>query len=77
MKLYFKKPNEKRFLGEFGTVKGIWDCIDQFLEERNFKSYYTRVNMIDENSLELDVGSWSEFFIIEGISMQEYVEGME
>ena len=74
MKLYFKNPREKRFLGEFETLKEIDEFIDQFLEERNFKSYYTRVNEIDENSIELDVGSWSEFFIIEGISFLEYVE---
>ncbi len=34
----------------------------EFLEERNYKSYYTRVWDTDEGTM-FDVGSWSEFFL--------------
>ena len=72
LKLYFDRPAETRFLGEFETVKETMCFIQQFLAERNFKSYYTIVNDYGNNSVQLDVGSWSEFFIIEGITFEDF-----
>ena len=43
--------------------------IDKFLDDHNFKSYYTRV--WEENGrLIFDVGSHTEFFILEGMSFE-------
>lgn len=72
LRLYFDKPGETRFIGEFETVKETMCCIQQFLAERNFKSYYTIVNDCGDNSVQLDVGSWTEFFIIEGVSFEDF-----
>ena len=48
--------------------------INKFLDDHNFKSYYTRV--WEENGrLVFDVGSHTEFFILEGMSFEEWSNG--
>ena len=45
--------------------------INKFLDAHNFKSYYTRV--WEENGrLIFDVGSHTEFFLLEGMSFEEW-----
>lgn len=64
MVLTFKNSigNEK-ILGNFKTEEEAMQRIADFLEEHNFKSYYTRVVYRDGCRV-IDVGSWTEFFIL-------------
>ena len=42
----------------------IFDEIDLFLYKEKYHSHYTRIICESENRLKLDVGSYTEFFII-------------
>lgn len=64
--LYFENSQGKRReIGKPKTEKEVFKIIHQFLDEHNFKSYYTRTWLNPDNELEkiYDVGSHSEFFI--------------
>lgn len=68
MKLYFEDRYEKRHLiAEKPTREELIKCMWNFIHEKNpnFKVYYTRSWINDEKLEVLDVGSWSEFFLIE------------
>lgn len=61
--LYFQRSNgEYRLLGENVTEDEARVLRKAFLDEHNFKSYYTRVWEKDGIKW-YDVGSWSEFFL--------------
>lgn len=61
---YFKRSNGERvLLAENVDLKVANVVMKQFLDDHNFKSYYTRV-WERENELWMDCGSWSEFFIL-------------
>ena len=61
--LYFiNSRGEYRLLHENVTKKEMFKLIHLFLEEHNFKSYYTRSWNTDEGTM-LDVGSHTEFFL--------------
>jgi hypothetical protein len=61
--LYFiNSRGEYRLLHENVTKKEMFKLIQIFLEEHNFKSYYTRSWNTDEGT-KLDVGSHTEFFL--------------
>lgn len=65
MTLYFQSSNgNRRELGEYTTKKDIYKKINNFLEEHNYKSYYTHI-WREGDEVWIDVGSWSEFFIVE------------
>lgn len=61
--LYFQRSNgEYRLLMKDVTEEEAYKEMKKFMNERNFKSYYTRsweVNGITT----YDVGSWTEFFL--------------
>ena len=60
---YFKRCNgERLLLGESITEKEAMILMHNFLDEHNYKSYYTRTYRI-ENEIYYDVGSWTEEFI--------------
>lgn len=64
--LYFKNSQGKRRkIGKPKTEKEAFKIIHQFLDDHNYKSYYTRTWLNPDNELEkiYDVGSHSEFFI--------------
>ena len=73
MKLYFQNSRcEERVIAEPTNREEVSKEIKKFLADHNFKSYYTRV--WEENSrLKFDVGSWSEFFYLDGMTFEEYV----
>ncbi len=75
MKLYFQNSRgEERVIAEPINREEVTKEINKFLADHNFKSYYTRV--WEENGrLKLDVGSWSEFFFLEGMTYEEYING--
>lgn len=75
MVLYFGNSIERKRIIAF--PKSIDDAhreMKKFMDERNFKSYYTRVWKEDE-MLKFDVGSHTEFFFLDGINFDEYKNG--
>lgn len=79
MDLYFKRSNGEKILLLPGasSFKEVFDNIDDFLKDHNFKCYYKRV-MPEEgkDSVWIDVGSHSEFFIIRDTNWEEYKKYM-
>ncbi len=67
MKLYFRNSKGKlRIIAEPTSDKECFAAINKFLEDHNFKSYYTR-SWVDEDTGRIiyDVGSHTEFFEIQ------------
>ena len=76
MKLYFKNSQGKeRLIAECETVQDAHKEIDKFLNEHNFKSYYSR-SWGNEDGVTIDVGSHSEFFVLREISFSDYIDGL-
>ena len=75
MKLIFQNSRgEERVIAKPQNKKEAVKEINKFLDDHNFKSYYTRI--WEENGrLIYDVGSWSEFMVIEGMTFEEWVKG--
>ena len=55
---------EKRSIGIATTEALAYRIINEFLDEKKYKSYYTRSWQVDDDTIQVDVGSWSEFFFI-------------
>lgn len=65
MKLYFENSHgERRIIAEPNTENEALKEIHKFCDDRNFKIYYTRNWRNAEGEKVFDVGSWSEFFIL-------------
>lgn len=64
MKVYFENSNGKRrIIGEnVSTYQEIMKIIQDFLNEHNYKSYYTRI-WREDGWTWFDVGSHTEFFL--------------
>lgn len=73
MKLIFRNSkDEERVIAEPSNVEEVNEEINKFLKAHNFKSYYTR--MWQENSrLKFDFGSYTEFFYLEGMTFDEWI----
>lgn len=67
MKLYFRGSNQKdRLLSKCTSLHEVKQEIDEFLNNHNFKSYYTRIWYDKKtNRFIYDVGSHTEFFEVE------------
>lgn len=66
MKLYFRNSRgERRVIAEPETEQDAIKEIHKFCEERNFKIYYTRSWRDKEGFMWYDVGSHTEFFILD------------
>lgn len=78
MNLYFRDNyNNKRLIASnLELEKEIWEHIQKFLNERNFKSYYTRVWYKDGYTW-YDVGSHTEFFLVDANIMEQYENEQE
>ena len=75
MKLIFQNSyGKERVIAEPSSKEECVKEINKFLDDHNFKSYYTRVCECD-GRLELDVGSHTEFFYIEGMTFSEWANG--
>lgn len=78
MNLYFQNSQGKlRLIAELKTDKEVHAAIKQFLDEHNFKSYYTRSWIDKEGNKWMDVGSHTEFFICteNKLDENEFVSG--
>lgn len=68
--MYFKRSNgEYILLLENCTEEEAWDEMKKFLDDHNYKSYYTRVWTTPDGNKYYDVGSYTEFFIYGFIDM--------
>lgn len=66
MKLYFENSmGKKRLIAEPKTEQEAMQVIKEFCKERDFKIYYTRAWKTPDGFMKYDVGSWSEFFILD------------
>lgn len=75
MKLIFQNSRgEERVIAEPQDKKEAVKEINKFLDDHNYKSYYMNVCEDDNGRLRIDVGSWSEFFYIEYMSLEEWVK---
>ena len=71
LKLIFKNSNGKeRVIAEPKDIDECFKEINKFLEDHNFQSYYTRMWM-EAGRLKFDVGSYTEFFYVEGVTLEE------
>ena len=65
MVLYFEDSRgQRRLISTPSSIEDMWKDINSFLLEHNFKSYYSRVNF-GEDEWVIDVGSHTEFFIVQ------------
>jgi hypothetical protein len=65
MILYFENCfNERREIGRPESTEDIHKLIHAFLDDHNYKSYYTRMWVNDKGETYYDVGSHSEFFVM-------------
>ena len=77
MKLIFQNSRgEERVIAEPKNLKEAFQEINKFLDEHNFISGYKRVWEVG-GRLKFDVGSWSEFFFLEGMTFEEYEKEIE
>lgn len=77
MKLYFKNSQGKeRLIAECETTKDVSREIHKFLDDHNYKSYYSR-SWGDEEKVMIDVGSYSEFFVLRDISHNDYIKELQ
>lgn len=61
---YFERSNGERvLLAEGVDLNGASKVLKKFLDDYNYKSYYTRMWQ-RENELWMDFGSWSEFTVL-------------
>ena len=75
MKLIFQNSRgEERVIAEPQDKKEAVKEINKFLDDHNYKSYYMNVCEDDNGRLRIDVGSWSEFFYIEQMSLEEWAK---
>ena len=73
MKLYFQNSRGvERLIAEPSNREEVVKEINKFLDDHNYKSYYTQV-CEDNGRLMIDVGSWSEVFILDGVSFDDWI----
>lgn len=66
MKLYFKNSRgQRRVIAEPKTEEAAWEVIHAFCEERNFRIYYVRTWRDNDGLKVYDVGSHTEFFLLD------------
>lgn len=71
MNVYFENSRGiRRIIGEnIPTHKDVYKCINEFLDDHNFKSYYMRT-WFDGDYTVVDVGSHTEFFLVDTNMME-------
>lgn len=85
MKLYFQNSKgEERLLSKVDSYNSAMGKVNEFLDEHNYKSYYCRIFQEGDNAFKkadetkvryvFDVGSHSEFFILEIETIEELKE---
>ena len=62
--MFINSEGKSRQIGKAEAQIQAYCIINKFLEERNFKSYYTRTWQTNDKTTVVDVGSHTEFFQI-------------
>lgn len=66
MKLYFENSIGKRkLIAKPKTEEDVQKEIQEFCDSRNYKIYYTRSWRNKDGLKVFDVGSWTEFFLLD------------
>ena len=77
MNVYFRDSlGQKRLLEHVDTKEQVWSVIAKFLYDHNFTSYYTRTWFADGYTW-YDVGSHTEFFLVDENLMGQYEDEQE
>ena len=78
MNLYFRDSHgEKRLMAsDLQSKEEVWEHIQKFLDDHNFKSYYTRMWYADGYTW-YDVGSHTEFFCVDASGRGNYEDEQE
>lgn len=78
MNLYFRDSYGKKRLiaSDLQSKEEVWKHIQKFLDDHNFKSYYTRMWYADGYTW-YDVGSHTEFFCVDANLMEKYEDEQE
>lgn len=61
--LFRNSSGYRRIIGKAKNKDEVFEVINKFLDDHDYKSYYTRISNID-GELVLDAGSHTEFFIV-------------
>ena len=65
--MFENSKGQKRIIGTVENEESAFKVINDFLDDHNYKSYYARTWKKDDKTTVVDVGSWSERFIIQEI----------
>jgi len=78
MKVIFMRANgeEVTICNNVESMEEAYITINMFLESKNYKSYYSR-SWEENGRIFVDVGSHTEFFIIDGVKEFEETEKVE
>ena len=78
MNLYFRDSygNKRLIASHLQLEKEVWKHIKGFLDDHNFKSYYTRTWYANGYTW-YDVGSHTEFFLVDKNLMEHYEDEQE
>ena len=71
--IFQNSRREERQIGTAYDYEHAYKIINKFLDEHNFKSYYTR-GWMEDGRMCLDVGSWTEFFYLEEITIDDIID---
>ena len=63
--MFENSKGQSRTIGTVENEESAFKVINDFLDDHNYKSYYTRTWKKDDKTTCVDVGSWSERFIIQ------------
>ena len=62
MTLFFGSDEKVRCIAHPATKEDLYETINKFLKEKDYKSYYTRTFALTDTVTCYDVGSWTQFF---------------
>ena len=66
--LYFEnKYGQQRFVDNITSMENAFAVIKKFLAGKGFQSYYQRYWLEEDDSIKIDVGSHTEFFVIKNL----------
>ena len=73
MKVEFHSDGKNTLISEVNTWQQAVKCMNNYLKEINFKSYYMRF-WIENNTLVIDYGLHSNFFHISDMRIKDFQE---
>lgn len=78
MNVYFRDSHGKKrlLMSDVYTTEQAWKVMKKFMDDHNFTSYYTRTWFADGYTW-YDVGSHTEFFLVDENLMEQYENEQE